>query len=135
MNSKAKFAIVIVVLAALGSGTYAVFSGSQTSNTGTTSLSSSSTQHKIAVTIAFTGTGFTPATTTIRAGDTVQIINKSKQPLDFDSDPHPAHTDEPELNAGPVAPGKSTAITVTEKGRWGFHDHLNPSIHGTLIVK
>jgi plastocyanin len=88
-----------------------------------------------AATITFTGDGFTPAVTTVKAGDTVRVANKSSQPLNFDSDPHPTHTDEPELNVGAIGPGESGTFTVTKKGHWGFHDHLNPSLRGTLIVE
>lgn len=63
------------------------------------------------------------------------VRNDSSSALDFDSDPHPVHTDNPQLNAGPIEPGQSKTVTLTNKGTWGFHNHDAPSEHGTITVQ
>lgn len=88
-----------------------------------------------AVTIIYNGSGFTSSTDSIKAGDTVKVVNQSNKQLDFDSDPHPVHTDNTELNAGDIAPGESKTFKITKKGTWGFHNHLNASQHGSIMVE
>ena len=97
-----------------------------------TEKSSGGEDSKVAATIAYNGEGFSPEVTTIKAGDAVTVANKSHDPLDFGSDPHPTHTDQPELNAGDINPGQSKTFTVTKKGTWGFHNHFDPSQHGKI---
>ena len=89
-----------------------------------------------ASTITFSDSGFSPSTITVKSGSTVTVKNSSASTsLDFDSDPHPVHTDNPELNIGSIAPGSSKSFTVTKTGSWGYHNHLNPSQRGTLVVQ
>jgi plastocyanin len=139
MSAAVKVIVALVVLAALGSSGYALFHKSSpnttTSRTDSTSTQTSKrSQAPASATITFSDSGFSPSVTTVKAGDTVRVTNKSSQELDFDSDPHPEHTDEPELNVGPVSPGESKTFIVTRTGHWGFHDHLNPGFTGTLNV-
>lgn len=147
MSATAKVIITIVVVAVLGGGAYAVFGKSGSDNAGnptaSTSPSSNSsdseptstTDTSGAATITFDDSGFSPSTLTVKVGATVKVVNKSSQLLQFDSDPHPDHTDETELNVDLVSPGQSKTFTVTKKGTWGFHDHLNPGLTGTLNVE
>jgi len=139
MSTTVRVVMILLVLAALGGGGYAFFhnnSSTPSSRAGSSpaQTSSSVSQASVAATITFSDSGFSPSVTTVKAGDMVRVTNKSSQELDFDSDPHPEHTDEPELNVGPVSPGESRTFTVTRTGHWGFHDHLNPGFTGTLNV-
>lgn len=79
--------------------------------------------------------GFSPSTTTVQAGSTVTFKNDSSRAIQVQSDPHPAHTDNPELNVGTIDAGSSKTITVTTVGDWGFHNHLNPSETGRITVQ
>lgn len=97
--------------------------------------SSSNSEPTAANTIVFDGSSFSPATLTVKSGTTVTIKNVSSQDMQFDSDPHPVHTDDPELNVGTVAPGSSVTFTVTKTGSYGYHDHLDPSIQGRIVVE
>ena len=54
--------------------------------------------------------------------------------MQFDSDPHPVHTDDTELNVGHVEPGGSMTFTVNKTGTHGYHNHLNPGDTGTIIA-
>jgi plastocyanin len=86
-------------------------------------------------TFTYTDAGFNPSTATIKASQTVKVVNNSQKEIKFASNPHPAHTDNPELNTNDLEAGDSTTFTVTKKGTWGFHNHYDPSQGGTLTVE
>ncbi len=85
--------------------------------------------------ITYSDSGFSPSTITIKAGETVTVKNTSSRTIEFDSDPHPVHTDNRELNEGSIEPGKSGTVTISEAGTWGYHDHLDSSQTGTIVVE
>ena len=85
--------------------------------------------------ISYNGNLFSPSQVTIKKGDTVSVKNDSSVEVDFESDPHPTHTSEPELNAGIIMPGQSQSFTVTRVGSWGYHNHLNQTQTGTIVVR
>ena len=89
----------------------------------------------VAATITYNGSSFTVSKSEVTAGSNVKITNDSSEELDFGSDPHPTHTDNPELNAGDIAPHESTTIILSAEGDWGFHNHYNPAQHGNITVK
>jgi len=81
-----------------------------------------------------------PASVTINAGESVTFVNNGTQPHEMTSDPHPAHTDCPALNAvGLLNPGQSrTSNALTASRTCGFHDHRNdsnPSLRGSVIIR
>lgn len=106
---------------------------SDTSTTGTDSPTDAPAATE--TTITYSGSGFSPSTITVKTGDTVVIKNTSTRNVQFDSDPHPAHTTNPELNVNDVAPGESRSFVVNTKGTFGYHNHLNASQKGTIIVE
>jgi plastocyanin len=85
--------------------------------------------------ITYDNNGFTPANVTVKAGSQIMIINNSSGSLQFSSDPHPVHTDNPELNQVTLTAGKSQTFTVTKTGTWGYHNHLNSGDKGTIVVQ
>lgn len=86
-------------------------------------------------TITYSDSGFSPSPLTVKSGSTVTITNSSGNALQFDSDPHPDHTDNTQLNVGLVSPGQSKTFKVTTTGTWGYHNHLSSTNKGTLIVQ
>lgn len=141
-----KAIIAIIILAVIGGGVFALTRGDSkpttTSNTPVSSTPSSSpsptaktTDNNAAATITYTNSGFNPSTLTVKAGTTVTIKNDSSNELVFDSDPHPVHTDDPELNIGAIDPGQSKTFTPTVTGTHGYHNHQNSSDTGTLVVQ
>ncbi len=88
-----------------------------------------------AATITYSNDGYSPSTVTVKSGDTVVIKNDSSRDMQFDSDPHPAHTNNQELNVGVVAPGESMSFVVKRTGTFGYHNHLNASDTGTIVVQ
>lgn len=85
-------------------------------------------------TITFTDNGFTPTTLTVKKGTVVTVVNTSSHSVQFSSDDHPTHREDPEINMETLAPGKSGTFTATTVGTHGFHDHIDDSKVGTLIV-
>jgi plastocyanin len=85
--------------------------------------------------MVYSDSGFEPSSLTVPAGTVVSIQNNSSSALQFSSDPHPAHTDNPELNAITLEPGSQATVEVTTKGAWGVHNHLNHSHTATLTVE
>jgi plastocyanin len=110
-------------------------SSQQSNNNSSNNTNSSSSDQTAAATITYGDNGFSPSTVTVKSGDTILIKNTSSNPLQFDSDPHPAHTDDPELNVGDIAPGSSGTLKATTVGTHGYHNHLNPSDTGTIVVQ
>lgn len=86
-------------------------------------------------TINYVDAGFGPDNLSVKAGTTITIKNSSTSEIQFASDPHPAHTDNTELNVGLVAGGASKSFTVTKVGVWKFHNHLNPNQTGQITVQ
>lgn len=108
---------------------------SSTQSTLMQSNSNKSAQKESAATITYTNSGFSPSKVTVKSGDQITIKNDSSQALEFSSDPHPVHTDNPELNQDVLEPGQSRSFTVTTKGTWGYHDHLNEANSGSVVVE
>lgn len=85
--------------------------------------------------VSYTANGFEPNTISIKAGQTVTWTNKDSDDVWVASNPHPTHTDYPgfdELKS--MSNGQTYSFTFTKVGKWGYHNHLNPSQQGTVIV-
>lgn len=91
-------------------------------------------------TITIAGGTLSPAGVTIAQGGRVTVINNDSRTHEPSSDPHPNHTDCPEINQiGTLAPGQ-TGMTAVMNGarRCGLHDHLNPTdaaLRGSITVQ
>lgn len=88
-----------------------------------------------AAVITYNGSLFSPSQATVKAGDTITVKNDSSATVDFESNPHPVHTDNTELNIGGIDAGSSKSFTVNKTGSWGYHNHLNSSQTGTIVVR
>jgi plastocyanin len=82
----------------------------------------------------------TPASVTINSGESVTFVNNHTSAHQMDSDPHPAHTDCPAINAvDRIEPSQSKLTNALTTSRTcGFHDHLNdsnPSLRGTIVIR
>jgi len=81
-----------------------------------------------------------PQTLTVARGSQVTMINNDSRVHEMDSDPHPEHTQCPELNQIDfLNPGQSRSSGNLNTARTcGFHDHSNPdnqSLHGTITIQ
>lgn len=86
--------------------------------------------------VTYTASGFSPQSLTIKTGDTVVFKNTSGSDFWPASGPHPAHTNYPEFDAKKaISTGESYLFTFTRTGSWKYHNHLNPSLTGTITVQ
>jgi hypothetical protein len=90
-------------------------------------------------TITITGTGVAPKDIVVTRGSRVTFVNNDGVGHDMNSDPHPAHTNCPDLNVGFVAGSQSRQTEVLNTARTcGYHDHNQPSnaaLQGTIRIE
>ena len=87
------------------------------------------------VAVSIENFAFNPPTITIKSGTTITWTNNDAAPHLVASNPHPTHTDLPGLQSESLSTGQSYSFTFTQKGTWGYHCHLHPSMKGTIIVE
>jgi len=100
--------------------------------------------------VAYTDTGFSPSTLTVKAGDTVIFKNQSSGNMWVGSAMHPTHMVYSGTNLQQhcpdadnndfdqcqnVATGTSWAFTFTKVGSWGYHNHSNSTHFGKITVE
>ncbi len=81
-----------------------------------------------------------PANITISPGARVTFVNNHNRPHDMSSDPHPEHTECPEINqVGFLQAGQSrTTGNLNTARRCGFHDHNEPTnsaLSGSITIQ
>jgi plastocyanin len=82
----------------------------------------------------------TPNDITVSPGTRVTFMNSDSRNHEMNSDPHPSHTDCPEINqVGFLAPGQSKQTGPLNTTRvCGFHDHndsSNPNLQGRIRIQ
>ena len=141
--------IVVLILAVIGGGAFALSQNkndeteNQAGQTNTsqeqisdnTETSVTTTNNSTSVTITYSESGFGDPKITVPAGANITVKNTSSRTVDFASDEHPTHRINSELNVGDIGPGESKTFTVSRKGTFGFHNHLNVSETGTITVQ
>jgi plastocyanin len=85
------------------------------------------------VRVAYTDAGFSPSTVTVSVGTTVVWQNNSPNCMWVASNPHPTHTDLPELDSGACA--QTYQFTFNKTGSWGYHNHFAASQTGIVVVQ
>ena len=91
-------------------------------------------------TIVISNNSVCPSTLTVSLGAQVTFVNNDSRDHNMVSDPHPEHTDCPELNqVGFLTPGQSrqSGNLVTAR-TCGFHDHDNfeiTTLQGSIVIK
>jgi plastocyanin len=93
-----------------------------------------------AATITITASGVSPANVTVPVGSRVAFVNNGSRAVAMSSDPHPTHTDCPNIDAtGLLQPGQTgTTGPLTVARRCGFHDHnddTNNAMKGSITVQ
>lgn len=81
-----------------------------------------------------------PTQVTIAVGQSVTFVNNHTGNHEIASDPHPAHTNCPSINALGSIPSSQTRLTnsFTGTGTCRFHDHGDPSngnLMGTIVIQ
>lgn len=82
----------------------------------------------------------TPSTVTITVGQSVTFTNNDGRGHNVSSDPHPVHTDCPQINAvGNLANGQTRLTNAFSTARTcEFHDHDDPdngNLQGRIIIQ
>ena len=87
------------------------------------------------VNVNLTSSGFDPKTITIKIGTRVIWINKTGGAATVNSAVHPTHQVYPPLNLGEFPDGSSVQLVFDKLGTYKYHNHLNPSQTGTVVVE
>jgi hypothetical protein len=92
------------------------------------------------ITITITSSGVSPKPLTVSPGTRVLFTNNDSRTREMNSDPHPEHTDCPEINnIGAITPGQTKETGNLNTIRTcGYHDHLNPDdarFKGQIIIR
>jgi plastocyanin len=91
-------------------------------------------------TFIITSAGVSPKSLTVSPGAQITFVNQDGVTHLMFSDPHPEHTDCPEINqVGFLASGQQRETGNLNTVRTcGFHDHdmpSNASLHGTITIR
>src|SRR5204862_2165443 len=91
-------------------------------------------------TITITSSGVSPNPITVPRGTQVTFVNNDNRVHDMESNPHPEHTDCPEINqVGFLTVGQPKQTGNLNTARTcGYHDHedaLNTRWQGTIVIQ
>ncbi len=86
--------------------------------------------------VKISSSGFSPQNITIKAGEFVTWVNEDTQDHQVQSAVHPTHQLYAPLNTvGLIKSGEKKSLSFPDPGTYKYHDHLNPSIIGSVIVE
>lgn len=87
-------------------------------------------------TVTITKKGFNPEAIMIEKGTTVEWINIDTKPHWPASNPHPTHDALPGFDAEEaLEKGDKYQFTFNQTSTFDYHDHLNPTVGGSVIVR
>jgi len=72
--------------------------------------------------------GYTPASITVQAGDTVVWTNTGQAV-------HTVSADNGSFDSGTLLSGRTFAMTFSTAGTFAYHCNVHPSMHGTVVVQ
>lgn len=139
--------IGLVVVLALFLGGWFIFNSKQTPPATQTTPTSTELAQPVAtgtavideeskaMVINITSGGYSPKDLVVKAGQSVLWFNKDSKEHTVDSAPHPTHTIYPKLNLGVIKTGESKTLIFSDKGTYKYHDHLNPTLFGSITVE
>ena len=90
-------------------------------------------------TVTYSDSGFSPQSVTVKSGENITWVNDSNSTVQVGSANHPTHTINQQITGDEfvieLAPGESKTVQLTKAGNWGYHDHLKPSMTGSITVE
>lgn len=102
--------------------------------TASATSSAAETTEKNAVNIE--SSGFLPKDITIRTGESVTWVNIDTVNHQVKSAVHPAHLLYPPLNTVDLLKtGEKKSLAFPQAGTYKYHDHLNPTLTGSVTVE
>ncbi len=140
---------ILLVIIVLGGGWYLLSktpASAPTTDTAQTGAETTPAASSSAVTVTYTDEGFSPKEISIPLGTTVTFINQSTGKMWVASAMHPSHTvysgtslaqhcpDTTSSSFDQCASGDSFSFTFTKEGTWKYHDHVDASHGGSVIV-
>lgn len=91
--------------------------------------------HSHVHTVTLSEQGFSPKNIVILKGDTVAFKSLTGKPFWPASNDHPDHTIYPEFDPGRlIMPPATWSFTFDKLGSWGYHNHVNPNMLGSVTV-
>ena len=126
-----KYKILFLLIVVLGISGFLIFGTSNKEQS-----SESCPQVKpITQSVIMKADSFQPETLTVKKCTKVTFKNQDKIPRWPASNLHPTHGIYPEFDPlEPVEVGKEWSFVFDKVGSWKYHDHLLPSIRGTIVV-
>ncbi len=96
----------------------------------------SQTEDNQSNTVDYNDDGFTPKDITIKVNSMVTWVNKSSKLMWVASAVHPTHQELPGFDAlVGFEKDESYSYTFTKLGKWRYHDHLTPTMFGSVTVE
>lgn len=86
-------------------------------------------------TVNITDSGFSPKEIIIKAGGSLTWENQDSVDHTVNSAVHPTHLVYPPLNLGVIKSGEQKSLAFPAVGTYKYHDHLNPSLTGSVTVQ
>ena len=116
----------------LACGTAFVLACGSSAAPGTTGPTGGCTPSSSPNTLVIQNNTICPQTLTVTRGTQVTVVNSDSRAHEMDSDPHPEHTDCPELNQiGHLEPSQTRQSgNLNTARRCGMHDHTSPDTAG-----
>jgi len=108
--------------------------------------SDASSDVPLSATVSYNGSGFSPATVTIKKGGMVSWSNTGGASMWVASAQHPTHMGYDGTNLEEHCPdnsgasfdqcksGNSFSFIFNKTGTWRYHDHMNASAFGSVVV-
>jgi plastocyanin len=118
----------------------AISCGGSSSSSSSPSPSGACTPSSSPNTLVIQNNTICPSALTVSRGTQITILNSDSRTHDMASDPHPEHTDCPELNqTGFLNPGQSRQSgNLNTARRCGLHDHAAPdtaALKATITIQ
>ncbi len=85
--------------------------------------------------VTLTAKGFVPSVVYVTEGTKVTFSTMLDKPFWPASNVHPFHSVYPEFDSqSPVPPGSTWSFVFDKNGRWTYHDHVEATMSGVVIV-
>lgn len=85
--------------------------------------------------ITVSSAGFTPATIQVKPGTIITWKNSDNAPHHIASNPYPSDNSVADLNSKTLVAGRAYSYKVSGSKTIQYHDDLNPTHNGTIVIK
>ncbi len=85
--------------------------------------------------VSITKDGFVPAALSVKKGTKIIWTNSDGATHQLQANPHPTGKSLPGLKSEILNNKQTYSYTANKAGSFGYHDHLSPTMNGSLDVK